>query len=343
MIHNKNIHLTERETTILKFTVEEFIVTNRPIGSSYLKKHHRFNISPATIRNTLSVLESKGLVMQPHTSSGRIPTDLGYRYYVDCLMDTSSSNLGDVEKWSSVLKTLSSNIEDLMQATATMLAKASQFFGVVLVSQIQRGILKDIEFISLSSDRIMVVLAMESGIVRSMVFNLKISIRQDDLRYINQILNEQLTGHTLEEIQATVRERLHDTTIYNHEIVQILIRQSKEYFTLPANNLIFTSTNQFLLMQPEFQQIDIIKATLHTLEKQKIKRMLMSHGNQSKETMIIGRENSDNAFKQFSVLSTGFQSEYLVGQLAVLGPTRIPYKNIKTILEKFSEIIPHVC
>ena len=171
MNHIDHIHLTKRETEIFQLTVEEYILKNRPIGSEYLRNHFHLNISPATIRNALAALESKGLIKQPFTSSGRIPTDLGYRYYVDHLMEDSSSYADSVDEWSSALNKLSLNIEELMQATATMLAKATKLFGVVLVSEVQQGILRNIECIPLSSDRIMVVLAMDSGIIRSMVFN----------------------------------------------------------------------------------------------------------------------------------------------------------------------------
>ncbi len=343
MIRKNNIHLTKRESQILKLTIEEYISTNRSIGSDYLKNKNRLDVSSATIRNTLASLESKGLIKHLFTSSGRIPTDLGYRYYVDNLMEVSSLHSLPLYEWSAGLENLSSNIEDLMQATATMMAKASKLFGVVLVSEVQQGILKDIECIPLSSDRIMVILAMESGILRSIVFNLEMSIEPSEVQTINLILNEYLTGHSLKDIQSTVHQRLRDTNVYHHEVVQILLQHPKEYFALSANNLIYTSTNQFLFSHQEFQQLDKMQTFLKVLEKQKIKEMLISPDFQNEDTTIIGEENNDSDFKQFSVLSTPFKSDYLNGKLAIMGPTRIPYKNIKTILEHFSEIITHVC
>lgn len=343
MIREKYIQLTTREASILKLTVEEYIVTNRSIGSDYLKKRYHLDISSATVRNDLAKLESMGLIKQPFTSSGRIPTDLGYRFYVDNLMEESPIQSESVMQWSSTLSQMSTNVEELMQATATMMAKASRLFGVVLVSEVQQGILKDIECIPLSSDRIMVVLAMESGIIRSMVFNLEISIEPNEVYIINQILNEYLTGYSLKEIQTTVRQRLIDTPIYNHEIVQVLLRKPKENFALSANNLIYKSTNQFLFTQDEFQQIGTMQTFMKAVEKQNIKQMLISPALHQKNDIFIGEEIDNSTFKQFSVLTTKFQSEYLVGKLAILGPTRIPYKNIKTILKHFSEIITHVC
>lgn len=343
MIREKYIQLTTREASILKLTVEEYIVTNRSIGSDYLKKRYHLDISSATVRNDLAKLESMGLIKQPFTSSGRIPTDLGYRFYVDNLMEESPIQSESVMQWSSTLSQMSTNVEELMQATATMMAKASRLFGVVLVSEVQQGILKDIECIPLSSDRIMVVLAMESGIIRSMVFNLEISIEPNEVYIINQILNEYLTGYSLKEIQTTVRQRLIDTPIYNHEIVQVLLRKPKENFALSANNLIYKSTNQFLFTQDEFQQIGTMQTFMKAVEKQNIKQMLISPALHQKNDIFIGEEIDNSTFKQFSVLTTKFQIEYLVGKLAILGPTRIPYKNIKTILKHFSEIITHVC
>ena len=230
-----------------------------------------------------------------------------------------------------------------MQATATMLAKATKLFGVVLVSEVQQGILRNIECIPLSSDRIMVVLAMDSGIIRSMVFNLEITIDNNDLLIINQILNEYLTGVSLKDIQQTAHHRLRNTIVYNHEIVQILLQHPRESFSFPTNNLIYTSSNQFLFSHSDFQQVNKMQTFLNALETQKIKRILTSENIINNKMMLIGEENKDKTFNDFSILSTKFQSEYLEGKLAIFGPKRIPYNNIKTILEHFSEIITHVC
>ena len=168
------MQLNDRENLILKTTIEDFISSGLPISSQKLYKHYFHSISPATIRNTLAGLEKKGLLKHMHTSSGRVPTDSGYRYYVDTLIQDNTSVIDEYDNISNSLSAVADNLEDLLQATALMLGKISHLFGVVMVSHQQRSILTDIELVQMASDRIMVVLALKSGFLRSIVLNLSL-------------------------------------------------------------------------------------------------------------------------------------------------------------------------
>ena len=249
------MQLNDRENLILKTTIEDFISSGVPISSQKLYQRYFHSISPATIRNTLAALEKKGLLKHMHTSSGRLPTDSGYRYYVDTLIQDNTSMIDEYDNVSNSLSAVADNLEDLLQATALMLGKISSLFGVVMVSHQQRSILTDIELVQMASDRIMVVLALKSGFIRSVVLNLDLAIKDSVLEIINQALKDRLLGLSLDEIQDTILDRMRETDVYDHEIVQVLIQNSDKHFVISGDKLIYTSSFSQLLDYPEFHEI----------------------------------------------------------------------------------------
>ena len=339
--HSKG--LSEREHLVLMTTIEDYIEVNHPVGSSFLKKRHFFSFSPATIRNTLACLESKGMLTHMHTSAGRIPTDEGYRYYVDQFSGSEKKeDKLDEETFKNLIK-MTSNIDDLMQATATLLSKVSRLFGFVMISEANKSILTDIELISLSSDRIMMVLAMKTGLIRSIVLELKVVVNQNELDRITAILKECLLGLSLDEIQKTIHLRVCGSDVFDHEIIQVLINKPTTHFCLEGNTLIYTSSFSELLNYPEFQEVTVLRKTIKALEKRNIKQFINSNVGLKKKYIFIGHETNNDLMGHFSILTSRFSSDLVTGQLAVLGPTRIRYQFVKRILEDFSEVLPNVC
>ncbi|MBC8402718.1 MAG: heat-inducible transcription repressor HrcA [Candidatus Marinimicrobia bacterium] len=343
MIQSINIHLNERERLILKATIEDYIETMHPIGSNYLKTCHHFTFSPATIRNTLAQLEQKGLLTHPHTSSGRIPTDSGYRYFVDELLDKSNINVDECRAIEQSLVQVADNVDELMQAAASMLAQVSRMFGVVMIRHYQESILKDIELVALSSERVMMVLAMKSGLIRSITLNLKVRVNHKMLESVTVILKERLLDLSLKEIQQTINERLRDTEIYEHEVVQILINDPIHHFSNTQNSIIYQSTLIPLLEQPEFQDVGILQKTIIALDSQRMMEYLSEQIGDERNSIFIGNENENINLDHCSLISSRFNSNDLMGQLVILGPTRISYQNILMILKQFTEIMTDVC
>jgi heat-inducible transcriptional repressor len=335
--------LSERDRAILKATIEDYIEQNHPIGSHFLKVRHLFPFSPATIRNTLAKLEALGLLTHLHTSSGRIPTNAGYRFYVDELLESKSLPSRVYDEVMDELSQVADNVDELMHATATMLAKVSHLFGVVVIADVQKSILTDIELIPLASERIMMVLAMTSGLIQSVVLNLDVSVNEHQLTLITSILKERLVGLRLDEVQKSCHDRLKDTEIYHHEIVQVLLHHPQRHFTIEQERLVYTSPFDQLLVQPEFQEIEVLRKTLLALDSHYLGAFLTTHTGEAQEYTFIGEENHDALLNHCSVLVTRFESDQIAGHLAILGPTRLPYNVVKPMLGNFAEIMAHVC
>lgn len=335
--------LSAREARILIATIESYIATSSPISSRFLKRHRQYAFSPATIRNILARLEKMDLLTHPHTSSGRIPTDQGYRYYAEQTSTASSELMPEYEFLLEELTTVATNVDKLMEATAIMLAKLSHLFGVVILSGYQRGILSDLEIIPLSSDRIMLVLVLETGLVRNIVMNLKVAVNEKSLELVASILKERLVGLSLEEVQYTIDERLQNTSVYRHEIVQVLLAHPEQHFSVTDNRLIYTSSLQELLNQPEFRELNVLQKTLQALEDEHLMHYFSQHLNENRPYILIGAENRDQLLNHCSILTTSFRTSTLKGQLGILGPTRLPYPEVQEILTNFAELIPSVC
>ena len=335
----KNSKLNEREASILLALVECYINNCSPISSQLIKNSFDFNISSATIRNTMALLEEKGYLTHLHTSGGRIPTDLGYRYYVNNLnfsneIDSELSNFIEYE-----LKIINNNVDELLGATAIMLSKISKMFGVVSISGYQSSILTDIELISIHGNRVMVVLVMDTGLVKSIVLNLKINISSHLIGKITLVLKESLVGCSLQEIQSTIIGRLNDAEMYDHELVQILVNDRLDYFSIDSNNSIYTSKSNVLLKHPEFQNITLYQKILPALDKKYLYQHFNENFSNEVDQTLIGSENGDKILYDCAIVTSHFDQGKVKGRIGILGPKRIPYLYIQNLLNKFSEVI----
>ncbi|MCH7763663.1 MAG: heat-inducible transcription repressor HrcA [Candidatus Marinimicrobia bacterium] len=337
------IDIYPREQRVLKAVVEDYILSNVPIGSNFLKNNHTFNCSPATLRNTMASLEKKQLLMHTHTSSGRIPTDLGYRYYVDHLMEQDDYRLNHLENVENELASVSTNLTELLQTTAAMLSKISHLFGVTMILQFDRSILQDIELVSLSTDRVMVVLGMKSGMVRSIVLNLEVSVKESDLHKVADLLQEKLLGLTLKEIQDSIILRMKDSPLSHHEIIQILLTNPKEHFSIPENQTVYMSSTMNLLNQPENQHVENLQKTLIAVDSENITHYFKTFLNKKNNYLFIGKENLDDIYNDCTIVTNVFGGSLLHGQIGIIGPTRIPYAKITGLLNQFTEIMNRVC
>jgi len=333
--------LNDREATILTSIIEEYIDSGTPVSSGYIKKYCGLNLSPATIRAVMASLEQKGLLTHFHTSGGRVPTDVGYRFYVNDNHEIVASYDPFSDNIKNELLTIVNDVDELLNATVLMLSKVSRMFGVISVSGYQRSILTDIELVLLEGNRVMLVLALDTGLVKSIVLNLDLVIQPNLVTKITQVLKDRLIGYSLKEIQSTIRVRLNDLEMYSHELVQVLVNDSEKYFDLNKNESIYTSSYDILLEQPEFQNLTSFQRLLPALDKAYLNQHFQENFNAHSSHTLIGTENEDELLNECSIITTEFNSEIIKGRIGVLGPKRIPYLTVQSIIEKFAEIIQH--
>ncbi len=222
--------LSHREKEVLRYIVENFVVSALPVGSRSISKQTDLKVSSATIRNVMSDLEDMDLLSTPHTSAGRVPTDKGYRYYVDSLMNKKSLNEKEINFLKSKIEEKKSKVienEDLYIETSKILGKISHQLAVVTQPFLIGAVFKKLELINLSSNKILVVISIESGFVRTVIMEIDSEISRTKLDKLTSFLNERLQGLTLKEIRETFKERVKDYTSQEPELIKLFINSMR--------------------------------------------------------------------------------------------------------------------
>ena len=265
--------LAEREQLILRFVIESFIETAGPIGSRTLARAHpEIDLSPASIRNTMSDLERRGYLDQPHTSAGRMPTERGYRAFVDELMERPELSVPEKQAVQAVLSQRLSDVEDLLRESSRLLGRLTNLLGVVLSPRLSTNVLERLELVPLAAGRLMFVLSVRGGLVKTIVLECEAGgdLRRRDLSRVVSILNERLGGLTLEEIRRTFRERTDDLagdrTSDPAGVVRLMHDEAALLFSEPAEGRLRHGGAQGLMAQPEFQEADDLRALIEMME-----------------------------------------------------------------------------
>ncbi|MCU0618976.1 MAG: heat-inducible transcriptional repressor HrcA [Gemmatimonadaceae bacterium] len=225
--------LTARERQVLEAVIQSYVETAEPAASRTLSRRFGLGVSPATIRNTMSDLEEKGYLFHPHTSAGRVPTDRAYRLYVDSLLAFEPVVSDAERRMADELAAAGRNaIEGILRRAAQSLGVLTQELGVAVGPRLDAAVLRRIELVKLASDRMLMVLALERGVARSIYIEVPVDIADDALGIVSAVLNERLAGHTLAEIRSSLGTRLRDASAAGSagELLNIFLEEGEQYF-----------------------------------------------------------------------------------------------------------------
>src|SRR5947199_190919 len=229
--------LTERERQVLEAVIETYVETAEPAGSRTISRRSGMMLSAATIRNTMSDLEGKGFLSHPHTCAGRIPTDLAYRVYVDSLMRLPPVSPSDSDQIREELTGERTAVDRILERAAQVLGVLTKELGVAVGPSLDDALLERLELLQVSSERLLLVLSLKSGVVRTIFVEVPSHMAPAAVRHVAVVLNERLGGLTLREIRGTLSDRLRDATSDSgaHELLNIFIQEADELFDVPAN------------------------------------------------------------------------------------------------------------
>jgi len=340
-----NGSLTDREKEVLKYIVENYIRIASPIGSRSISRQMDFNLSPATIRNVMSDLEEMDLLDTPHTSAGRIPTDKGYRYYVDILMEKEKLNLQEEFQIKNQFMERNLNIlesQDLYIETSRILGKISHLLAVVTQPQISKGIFDKLEFVNLASNKVLVVLNIKSGIVKTVIMEIDSEISKSKLESLSSFLNERLHGLSLNQIRESITERVSDYKYQEPELIQLFINSiDKLYTEEETGNKIYIGGTGDLILQPEFENPKNFKQIIDLAEdKNLVIHIFENSAKADNEVFIsIGNENEEEKLKNYSVVTTSYNAGEVKGNIGVIGPKRMNYARMISLLQYTSKLI----
>jgi len=328
--------LNERERQVLLYIIEQHVTTAQPVGSRSLSKLTDLQLSPASIRNVMADLEEFGLIGHPHTSAGRIPTDMGYRYYVDAMMrDTALSGEDRAFIDAQLLETTPAAIQDLIRSSSHILSRISQQLAIVAAPSLASGVLERLELIPVSSDRIMVILSIHSGIVKSIIMHVRSEVSREQLDNICVLLNERLAGLTLRDIRETFSDRMRDSDQHDRDIVRLFIDASDKLFSERMDSeLVCIEGMQRMTRQPEFGDTESLRNIIDLVENQEvIVHVIDSMSSGESLTVRIGIELQHEKMNDYSVITSPYRIGRLQGAVSIVGPKRMDYPRMVAIVE----------
>lgn len=319
--------LSERERQILEAIVRNYIISASPTSSRYISRQKDFSLSSASIRNVMYDLEERGFITQPHTSAGRIPTDKGYRYYVDRVM--KSCDLSEEAKCSirNALTTVDkSDLHLLLEAASRALSRTTNQLGVILAPQIRCGILRQLHLFQMQPQCYILTIALEAGILKTMVVEFKTEIPQERLELACRILSVKFAGKSLQQMCNADEQQFEDVSDLELGIIRILVPSIKKIVEDNLDETVFTEGQTNVLLQPEFFNRELIGVVIEIVEEKRLLMHLFETPQNERRILIsIGGEIPKENLQSFSIIKTNYQVGNLMGSLGVIGPKRMPY------------------
>ncbi|MBI4368238.1 MAG: heat-inducible transcription repressor HrcA [Candidatus Omnitrophica bacterium] len=328
-------NLTRRQQEVLKLIVGTYVKTVSPVGSRTIAKTYSQELSPATIRNEMHDLEERNFIQQPHTSAGRIPTDKGYRYYVDCLMSESRVPPHVVALVAREYRGRIDNMETLIERTSKILSTLSEQAGLVMFPTFEGMVLKRIELAPLNRRNLLVVWVTRNGFVQSQAVDMKETIPAEELTRINRFLNQELEGMLLAQVQTYLTEKLERVQDSLHVLHQTAIDIVAQGFPKTEQRRLAVQGSRYILEQPEFQNWEKSRRLFRTLEtREHLADLLSSRPIQEGVQVQIGLEHHCADIWDCSLVTAQYRvNQRTVGSIGVLGPRRMQYEKIISLVD----------
>ncbi len=327
--------MDERKQKVLLAIVQDYIATAEPVGSRTIAKKYGLGVSPATIRNEMADLEEMGYIEQPHTSSGRVPSVRGYRYYVDYLMKKQDLSREEEDLIRNELEIKARDVGKVIQTTGQLLSQLTCYTSMVLTQQLGPGTFKHVQLVPMNLSQAMVIVVMDNGAVHHRMIETPGSIFASDLETLSKVLNAKLQGLTMESIKLTLLKELYFELGKHKHILDLALELIQDSLALKDEDKIHLGGVFNMLTQPEFHNVERVKTMLSILDQEKLLCELLSgEGREEGVTIRIGGEIKDYDIRDYSVVAAPYTlSGRKIGTVGVLGPTRMDYAKVISVVD----------
>lgn len=337
------MELNEREKNILRYIIQQFILTASPVGSRNIAKRYGLGISPATVRNIMADLEESGYLNHPHTSAGRVPTDKGYRFYVDSLMDVQTLNQEEKKLIQAEFENKADEQDDLLRLTSNILSKITYQLAWVTYPKLECGVLEKIQIISLSAKRILVVISIKGGLIKTITLEFNSEIKENQINSVQNLLNERLAGLSFKQIRATFTERFNDVDENQKAIIRLFLNSADKVFkdTLTPENIYITGAKN-VIQQPEFEDPERFQSVIELIEDKDIIVHILDKSEEVSPNDVyisIGKENEDQKLVDYSLITKEYKIGDVSGHLGIIGPKRMEYSRVIAIVDYVAKML----
>ncbi|MFC1562471.1 heat-inducible transcriptional repressor HrcA [candidate division KSB1 bacterium] len=332
--------LSTRENLILQLIINNFISSGLPVGSRLLWKNYKLDFSPATIRNIMFDLEERGFLSQPHTSAGRVPTDEGFRFYIEDLIKYEQLTKKEKRIIKEHIESIKDNIDNLLKKTSLVLGNLSKQLGVVLTPNFLNGIFEKVEFVDVATNKLLIIISLTTGLFKTIAIEVDSNIPKFELEETAKVINERLNGLTLGEIKNTIDKRLMDISKGNEGIFRYFIEYSDKIFEIEWEENVHLGNTKGVVEQPEFSSNEYLKKIFNLVEdKKSIINIFKNRKNEDNIIVTIGKENLYSNIEFFSVITAAYNIGSVKGTLGIIGPKRMKYSKIIPIVKYTAETI----
>lgn len=336
------MELEERDKRVLQAVIDSYISTGSPIGSAILVRKYDFGLSSATIRNIMAELEELGYLTHPHTSAGRVPTDKGYRYYIDSLLsfEQDIAELNDHLRAAPPLH--AENLQILMEEASRFLGTLSNYTGVVVAPSEPEGRYRHIEFIRLRGRQVLIIFVTSSGTVQNKLIEVDERISQQDLNTFSSYIDQELERWTLTEIRKRLLNQMLEEKQTFARLLDDTYRASREVQEQEEGKVYIGGTSR-MLESPEFSDIEKMRTLFKAFEdKYTLLKLLEKSSTAEGIKVFIGSENPYFAMQGCSLVVSGYKAGHVVGTLGVIGPVRMQYKQVIRVVDYTSKLLSRI-
>lgn len=328
--------LSDRKKKVLQAIVEEYVNTAEPVSSSSLVNNYGLDYSSATIRNEMAELEKMGFLDKTHTSSGRIPSEKGYRFYVDELIKEDNISLEEIKYISSKLETKVNEIEELTQITANTISEVTHYATVSIGPKNEEQTIEEIKFVLLGSRMVLTVILTDSGLVKETIIKFDEDINDNQVQTLNLMFNNKLKGKPLDEIKGNLEEYLYDEMSYSVKVIKPIIEQIKKVLA-QEDQLRLESTNKAFDL-PEFNSLEITKNFINVLDTKDLMADILNTGLAQDINVYIGEESEKEELKDFSIITFKHRvGNKDLGTIGIIGPKRMNYSKVISVMKYISK------
>lgn len=336
------MELNERSLSILDAIVEGHIASGEPMGSRTIAKRQKLQLSPATVRNVMADLEEMGYLISPHTSAGRIPTDKGYRFYVDTLLQVRNLSLDERNRIESQCKSGNLRTKEILQQAGRILSNMSNHTGIVLAPRFVSSVFRHIEFVPLSQGRLLVIFVSKSGVVQNKIIELDGAMpTMQELQHITNYLNKELSGLTIQEVRTKIVEQMKEEKVLYDKMVRGALNFSQEVFRDDIEDDVIIEGAANIFNQPEFSDRDSMKRLFNAFEQKSNLIHLLDKSQQAQGIQIyIGSQSEYQEFEGCSLITANYTNgKQSLGSLGVIGPSRMEYSQVVAVVDYTAQLV----
>ena len=326
--------LDNRKKKILQAIVEEYIDTAEPVSSGNLVKE--LNCSSATIRNDMAELEKIGFLEKPYTSAGRIPSQKGYRYYIDELLRDDKLTAKEMQYIKNKLETTVNELEDLTKIATTTLSELTHYTTIAIGPKIETHTILDVKFVLLGSRVMMAIILTDSGLIREAIIKFDEDVTEEQIKNLNTIFANHMVGKPIDELGGNIEEFITTEMKNSISIIQKIIDEINKIFK-EHDDLILEGTNKAFDL-PEFQKAELAKNFMNVLDAKDLVSEVLNTGVAEDINVYIGEELQDEKLKDFSVVTFNhLLGDKDIGTIGIIGPTRMDYSKVISIMKYISK------